>query len=254
MAVALLGLNVLAVFGLLAHVAVLSETTTKFKWTENPWILPATLAIGNGIAIAFACSRSNQTLQQIAGPLSLPPKFILPIFALVGSLVVIEATLYLWLIRFIPSLQVHETYGMDKSRLAAGLSIILVAPLAEELLFRGILLRGLIPNYGYWKGIAIGGALFAIMHIDPARLLGTFAIGVLFGWWFAKTHNIWMGVLGHALNNTLAYVTMWIWPDAADEKIPPYDPLEPLWLLAAAIIFTASLFWMRHLFRAKPMS
>ena len=126
--------------------------------------------------------------------------------------------------------------------------LIVIAPLGEELLFRGILLRGFIPNYGSWKGIALGAALFAAMHIEIAKLFGTLVLGLVFGWWYARTRNIWMGVLGHLLNNGLVVVAIWIWPESLKAKAPAFSWFEPPLLLGSLLLFGFGIWLMQRLF------
>lgn len=85
-----------------------------------------------------------------------------------------------------------------------------LAPIAEEILFRGFLFRALRNGIGVWGGAIVSGLLFGALHIDAAtsdRLLQVVPLAVL-GISFALLYN-WTGTLYapialHATNNSIA--------------------------------------------------
>ncbi len=90
----------------------------------------------------------------------------------------------------------------------------LLAPLSEELVFRGAILRALLqwrPNP--WVGICISALLFAMIHLNPAQMPHAFMIGLLLGWMYYRTDSIVPGVVYHWVNNTVAYVLYNFYPD-----------------------------------------
>lgn len=86
------------------------------------------------------------------------------------------------------------------------LAIAVVAPVTEELLFRRILLPGLIRNYGPWKGIVWSALFFAIFHLNPWQGIGAFIIGLLLGYIYYKTRDIWICMFLHAVNNAFSFL------------------------------------------------
>lgn len=90
----------------------------------------------------------------------------------------------------------------------------LLAPLAEEMVFRGAVLRALLRwNSRHWVGIAISALLFAAVHMNPAQMPHAFLIGLLLGWMYYRTDSIVPGVVYHWVNNTVAYVLYNLYPD-----------------------------------------
>lgn len=90
----------------------------------------------------------------------------------------------------------------------------LLAPLAEELVFRGAILRSLLRwKSNHWIGIAVSAALFALIHMNPAQMPHAFLIGLLLGWMYYRTDSIVPGVVYHWVNNTVAYVLYNFYPD-----------------------------------------
>ena len=90
----------------------------------------------------------------------------------------------------------------------------LLAPLAEELVFRGAILRSLLKwNSRPWVAIVISAALFSAAHLNPAQIPHTFLIGLLLGWMYWHTDSIVPGVVFHWVNNTVAYVLYNFYPN-----------------------------------------
>ena len=90
----------------------------------------------------------------------------------------------------------------------------LLAPFAEELVFRGAVLRSLLRwNSNQWIGISLSALLFAVIHMNPAQMPHAFLIGLLLGWMYWRTDSIVPGVVYHWVNNTVAYVLYNLYPD-----------------------------------------
>ncbi len=90
----------------------------------------------------------------------------------------------------------------------------LFAPLVEEMVFRGAILRSLLQwNRNPWVGIAISAVLFSVIHMNPAQMPHAFVIGLLLGWMYYRTDSIVPGVVYHWINNTAAYVLYNFYPD-----------------------------------------
>ncbi len=91
----------------------------------------------------------------------------------------------------------------DTSLLHAIVVIGLLPGVCEELMFRGFITR-FFENGKTWIPIIISALLFAIYHLDPFRLLSTFLLGIYMGFLLYKTKSIFIPILAHALNNSIA--------------------------------------------------
>lgn len=87
----------------------------------------------------------------------------------------------------------------------AFLLLTVIAPLTEEPVFRGIILRGLGARYRPVAAILLSSLLFGLSHFNPWQFLGPAALGVLVGWFFLRTHSLVPALFAHALNNALAF-------------------------------------------------
>jgi len=88
------------------------------------------------------------------------------------------------------------------------LTIVIAAPILEELIFRGIILDGLLKKYSPIKSILISSALFGIVHLNPWQFVTAMAIGILSGWVYYKTHNLLLCIIIHLVNNLSAFASM----------------------------------------------
>ncbi|MGD0727402.1 MAG: type II CAAX endopeptidase family protein [Spirochaetia bacterium] len=81
------------------------------------------------------------------------------------------------------------------------LSTIIVAPAVEELLFRGVILRGFFQNYRISTALLLSSLLFSLCHHNPAQFIGPFFSGVLFGAAYLRTNSVFPCLAGHMLTN-----------------------------------------------------
>jgi CAAX protease family protein len=86
------------------------------------------------------------------------------------------------------------------------LGSIIIAPICEELFFRGFVLPGLLHEMSPLWAVPVSAALFAVAHADPGSFLPLFVIGIALGFLRLRSGSTWAGISLHMLNNTLASV------------------------------------------------
>ena len=99
------------------------------------------------------------------------------------------------------------------------LAIAILAPVAEEAVFRGAILRSLLQHVRPVLAIVLSALLFALIHMNPAQLPHAFLVGLLLGWIYYRTGSIIPTILYHWVNNTVAYVTYNLLPQALDLRL-----------------------------------
>ena len=85
-----------------------------------------------------------------------------------------------------------------------------VAPVVEEIFFRGFVFAGLRPRYGWQKSAAISSALFAGIHLVPTAIIPIFILGYIFAYLYHRSNSIWPAIMMHAATNTLALGTAYV--------------------------------------------
>ena len=98
-----------------------------------------------------------------------------------------------------------EELASGDLKLLTFLSIVLIAPMAEELFFRGFLFAGLLRRFGPWGAGAISAAAFATTHLDVALLGPAFLGGSVFAWLYWRTGSLWPAILAHTSQNAIAF-------------------------------------------------
>lgn len=102
------------------------------------------------------------------------------------------------------------------------LAIGILGPVAEEMVFRGAVLRSLLklfPTKAHWWPILISAVLFGAVHMNMAQFVHALPIGLLLGWMYYRTGSIIPGLLFHWVNNTVAYVMFNLMPQMGDGKL-----------------------------------
>lgn len=84
------------------------------------------------------------------------------------------------------------------------LSTAVFAPIFEEWLCRGMILRGMLKKYSPAVAIIISAAFFALIHMNPWQAIPAFVLGCLFGLVYYKTGSLKLTMLMHCANNAFS--------------------------------------------------
>lgn len=105
----------------------------------------------------------------------------------------------------LPNIAEHEL-GMLLNTPQGYIVIGLFAPVVEEVVFRGAILRTLLEGSNHhWVMIAISALIFSAVHLNPAQLPYTFVVGLLLGWLYYRSGSIMPGMVYHWVNNSIAF-------------------------------------------------
>lgn len=89
------------------------------------------------------------------------------------------------------------------------LSAVVLAPLAEEIFFRGFLFAGFRQRYGWVPALLISSAIFGASHIQLAAFIPTFLLGAVLAYAYHRSNSIWPGMILHFLvNGTAMLITL----------------------------------------------
>ena len=91
------------------------------------------------------------------------------------------------------------------------IAVVVLAPLGEELLFRGLLLRALAQRIRFWPAAALSSLLFAAAHADSyllwPRAIALIGTGLVLAWLY-RWRGYWASVTAHATVNTVAAIAL----------------------------------------------
>ena len=125
------------------------------------------------------------------------------------------------------------------------LSIALLAPVLEELLFRGAI-QGILLRMQRkpWIAILISSFIFGVVHMNPAQVPFAFLLGMMFGWLYYRTGSLLPGIIGHVLNNSVAAVNMILYGNATIEEQIENPFTMWMWAVVAVVACCAAALWL----------
>jgi membrane protease YdiL (CAAX protease family) len=85
------------------------------------------------------------------------------------------------------------------------IALVIAAPILEELIFRGIMLDGLLRIYSPTKAVIVSSLLFGLIHLNPAQFVGGALVGGFMGWVYVHTRSVMATILIHAAFNLTAF-------------------------------------------------
>lgn len=123
--------------------------------------------------------------------------------------------------------------------------VVFAGPLTEELLFRGVILGGLLSHHRARWAIVASAVLFGVVHLNLWQFVPAFGTGLVSGWLFVRTGSLWPCVAFHAAYNAVFGFAAVPMLDALGLGYLAYAtngvlPLLPGWLLAVALGLTAA--------------
>jgi len=175
---------------------------------SEPFVVGCVNLIAFGVAITVGLILNRMPLRR-AFPLGLPTvaQFCaLAVVVLGGDILLSEIDNLFRSILTPPDwlIDAYESLLSPEGGLAGRIFLlVIVAPVTEELLFRGIVLRGLLSRYPAWLAVGLAALLFAAGHVNPWQFVSAFWLGVAFGWFYVRTGSVFVCILGHAVSNGL---------------------------------------------------
>ena len=234
------------------------QLVTKSKDTTTAMIITTTVATGVVTILVFLLTRWAEV----------SPNWIRtrPWLVLAWSVIAAMGALIpsIWLQEQMPELPnwLDNEFDMILSNRWGYLAIGLLAPLSEEIVLRGAVLRSLLSKpllagrserVNAWTAIAISAVFFALVHFNPAQMPHAFMIGLLLGWMYWRTGSILPGVAYHWANNSIAYILYNIYPNPDIKLIDIFKGSEQHVLMAVGfslLILIPAIYqlhlWMRR--------
>ena len=171
------------------------------------------------------------------GHLVLSIFIILPLALVCGQLNLVAMQAWKTIVELMPFLlpfdQILEEMRSDKlifelaekTPLITMVTIFAIAPaIGEELVFRGVIGRGLVARWGVFPGILMTSFLFAVVHVHPAHAIALIPLAIIIHLAYVATRSLWAPMLIHFLNNALAVAATkhpdWFQLEGLSENVP----------------------------------
>ena len=123
------------------------------------------------------------------------------------------------------------------------ISICILAPLWEELFFRGILLRRLAKKWRISTSIIVSSLIFGLLHFGGNSIIHATLFGCFMAFAYLKTKNIWVPIALHSISNFMSFIAVLIPGSEETIVVPTNEELqETLWISSALFLVCTALF------------
>ncbi|MER2063182.1 MAG: type II CAAX endopeptidase family protein [Alkalibacterium sp.] len=178
-------------------------------------------------------------------------------------LVAIVATSFsvflLTVVSFIPNIFDRLIPYLEQISMEGGLSTayiliiaVIVAPIVEEVVFRGYIMNKWIDKYSVKTGIILSSLLFMLIHFS-SLFIPQLLLGLLCGLVYVKYKNLFYAIFTHSLYNLLVVLPALLLPNDGNEESAIQSLLElseglPLDFIIFSGVFIVGLFVLIYLF------
>ncbi len=110
----------------------------------------------------------------------------------------------------VQSEQISEIFDQLESPIWFFITGAVIAPIVEEIFFRGFLFQGFRQKYGWMPAIFLSSAIFGAAHLDPVSLIPTFVLGCVLAYVYHRSNSVWPGILFHAAINSFSLCAVYV--------------------------------------------
>jgi membrane protease YdiL (CAAX protease family) len=96
---------------------------------------------------------------------------------------------------------------LSESATSAFILLVILAPLLEEMIFRGLLFTRLTKKWGMTRATIVSSLFFGLLHF-PLNPIGAFLLGLVACVLYVRTRTLWVPITLHAINNMIAWGLM----------------------------------------------
>ena len=225
--------------------------------SEHPASIALTHLVAFGLILTIGLKRANSSLGDICPLVRVRLSLVFPmVLTVIGTGILLsEIDNLLRVFLPVPVLLadfVERLVSAQESLWGSVLALVVIAPLAEELLVRGLILRGFLSHYTTRKAIIASAIFFGLMHLNPWQFIGATTWGILFAWWFIQTRSIVPCLFGHALVNALPLIATAVFRLEIPGFTGDFGKVEfqPLWFNFLGIVLAVAGVWLLiHKFR-----
>jgi uncharacterized protein len=120
----------------------------------------------------------------------------------------------------------------------------LLAPVLEEMLFRGVILRSFLRQYSKWSAIVGSATLFGFMHMNLYQFIVGLLIGIFLGWLYERARSLLPCIALHSIYNTALTMLSF---NSGSEANAGFATVAPVWWGAAFLLAAAGAMMLRQI-------
>lgn len=205
------------------------------------------LVYGSVIAMALSAKRKYVPTEKLLHIKPIGTKAYLFIIIAFFCETLLENKILSWLPP--PPLWLMQEYTEVDSSLVYSLVLVcIIAPVCEEIIFRGIILEGLLQRYHAPSAIVISSLLFGSIHLNLWQFVAASAGGMLSGWVYYKTRSVLPCIWLHAINNLMSVLVFL--PYTKGKSLSEFDfkpPNNIMVLITLVLLFITLKALSKHL-------
>ena len=213
--------------------------------------------VANGCVFATLMQYKGLTYRELFHPAGTSMRdtavSIVPwVVMLVPALVLILTTLVSLVTQVFPlsasERAMFESMGDDD--LATALLACVIAPIVEEMLFRGVILRGFLQRYGRARAIWGSAALFGLAHFNIYQFVAALFIGAVSGWLYERARSLVPCIALHSAYNT----ALWLlshYPTGSDADANADAPISAGFWVASLLLAGVGVMYLVRAFGVR---
>ncbi len=204
--------------------------------------------LGNGLLFSAVLHYKGMSYRDLFHPSSQPfaatvATLTLPVLLIVPGLLLVMWTAQEVLQWAFPLSARQEAYfaHVMSNEFAMVVAVSILAPVLEEMLFRGIILRSFLQQYSRRYAIAGSAVLFGMAHLNLYQFATGVAMGLVLGWLYERARSLWPPIVLHATYNSAS-----LWLSSGAAAAGPWQPLPAAYWLGACALAFAGTAWLRR--------
>ncbi len=207
-----------------------------------------TVLLSSGIVLAIACHISGIGYRQLLHPApssvaSVAVLVVPPVLLAVPLLLLVLDPLLMGLEWLVPMSDWERAWfeELGSDTLPMLVMVCVLAPVLEEMLFRGVMLRGFLQRYPRWQAILGSAILFGVAHFNVYQFAVAFVLGTFSGWLYERCRSLVPCIALHAAFNAAG---TFLPASTVDQGLADWVAAPSSWLLAAlAAALSARWLW-----------
>jgi len=202
--------------------------------TTNEWVSLSSSALGFAAVALIVIRLGGGNDEAPVATTRLSPFIWLLLVPFIWSVSLAVTPLTMW----IPMPDIIKQLFSFQNNLPTFLSMVVLAPVCEEWLCRGVILKGLLAHYPPRKAIIWSAVIFGVLHLNPWQGISAFFGGLAIGWIYWRTRSLGYCIFMHAAKNAMGFILIFFFPNISFDSTS-IEPATGFHIYAAALFVCA---------------
>jgi len=105
---------------------------------------------------------------------------------------------------------IAELFNLDINIWVLGITVVIAAPIAEEIFFRGFVYAGLVEKFGWKKAVFISALFFGAAHMQLVSFIPTFLMGLVLAYIYQRSKSVILSIILHFTVNGFGFMMIYL--------------------------------------------